>query len=386
MHADISNLIAQQNRLVQLVDTLSDDEYRRQFHDDLSPAGWHLGHAVFIEDFWLRECVLGLSTASDRHLDYLPENTPRPERGAKLPPKDDFIAACKTRQSDNIRLLKERPPKLASHSLLQNNYLVKFLVQHHAMHNETLCMTLTARQLRRHLRHRTCVILRPKPVQRRKLIYCRGASRCFGTDDAHGFDNERPRHKKRLPSFYIAQHPVTNAEFLGFMHAGGYANTRWWSPEGRRWLQAFGRRTDEAAPYHWRRNHRGHWFGIGPHAAHDLKADAPVHGVNFHEAQAFARYAGARLPSEFEWEAAAHRLIGGGAWEWCGNVFHPYPNFRPFPYTRYSQTWFDNRHYTLKGGSAHSPDPLRRRTIRNFYTAEKRHIFAGMRLALSATA
>lgn len=115
----------------------------------------------------------------------------------------------------------------------------------------------------------------------------------------------------------------------------------------------------------------------------DLAADDPVSGVNHHEASAFARWAGARLPHEYEWESAARRRLlerSGAVWEWCANVFHPYIGFAAFPYEGYSVPYFDGRHFTLRGGSRLTQAPIRRPTFRNYYTAEKRHICAGIRL------
>ncbi|HKJ09285.1 MAG TPA: SUMF1/EgtB/PvdO family nonheme iron enzyme, partial [Gammaproteobacteria bacterium] len=109
----------------------------------------------------------------------------------------------------------------------------------------------------------------------------------------------------------------------------------------------------------------------------------PVLGINHHEASAYAAWAGAQLPHEYQWEAACRLGLlehTGRAWEWCANTFHPYEGFESFPYREYSTPWLGGDHYTLKGGSLHTRPPVKRASFRNFYEPDKRHIFAGLRL------
>jgi iron(II)-dependent oxidoreductase len=120
-----------------------------------------------------------------------------------------------------------------------------------------------------------------------------------------------------------------------------------------------------------------------------LSADQPVAGISHYEARAFAAWAGARLAHEYQWEVAQRLGLleqTGRVWEWCENRFHPYPGFRPFPYPEYSQPWFDGRHYSLRGGSVHTRPAVRRASFRNFFEADKRHIFAGLRLVFPEAA
>ena len=125
--------------------------------------------------------------------------------------------------------------------------------------------------------------------------------------------------------------------------------------------------------------------------AADIDPDVPVSGLNWYEADAYAHYAGARLPHEIEWESAMKTEGGKGAtelwdttgqaWEWCANTFYPYDGFKAFPYSRYSTPWFDDQHFTLRGSSPFTGEATRRPSFRNFYQPGKRHIFAGLRLA-----
>ena len=108
-----------------------------------------------------------------------------------------------------------------------------------------------------------------------------------------------------------------------------------------------------------------------------------MHGLSRFEAAAFARWAGGALPHEYQWEVARRRgvLDGvGAAWEWCANAFHPYPGFRAYPYREYSAPWYDGRHFALRGGGRYTEPEIKRASFRNYYTADCRHIFAGVRL------
>ena len=375
-----------QSALLDLVSPLSEHDCRAQFHPELSPLGWHLGHATFIENRWIRAALSGESDATDSGCGiYLPRDTGKAARGALLPDKNTLIDDCRRMQRDNLALLENPPPALAACRLMRDGYLLKFLVQHHAMHLETMYMILTERQLRGHERgHRPRKRLQPAAVSLQPVAFDGGELE-IGGRGAWCFDNELPRHRETLRPFAINARPVSNAEFLGFIESGGYDEPGWWDDAGLRWL----RRAGAGAPHHWRDDDTGAWYGINERGCHDLEAGDPVHGLSHHEARAFARYAGARLPRESEWEAArlqdpaGERILPNGrTWEWCGNAFNPYPGFKPFPYREYSTPWFDGAHYSLRGYSRYTPDVLHRPTFRNFYAAGKRHVFAGLRLAM----
>lgn len=369
-------------RLVALIEPLDDEAYRNQFHHELSALGWHLGHCAFIENYWLRRQV-----QQDDRVDagpedlYLPERSPKPERGGRLPPKEALLAQVQEQQEQNILLLSgTADEKLREHGLLQDEYLENFLIQHHSQHYETMLMALAQLAIRRH-RGQFFPGARLRPVSpQSKPVPVPDCKVRIGGDRPEAFDNELPASEIELPRFRIAKTPVTNAEFLGFVSAGAYEEPRFWSEAGVDWLQTSGARH----PDHWRQDNRGWWYGIGPEGPYELAPNEPVHGLNYYEAQAYASWVGLRLPHEYEWEAACRmgRMeMTGRVWEWCANTFHPYAGFEAFPYDNYSQAWFDDRHYTLKGGSRYTRREVRRPSFRNFHGPEKRHIFAGLRLA-----
>ncbi|MGH8502626.1 MAG: SUMF1/EgtB/PvdO family nonheme iron enzyme [Gammaproteobacteria bacterium] len=379
-----AELRAVQQDLCALVEDLDDESYRAQFHPDLSPVGWHLGHCAFIENYWLREVVHGDDrlTAPLAHY-YVPARSPKPQRGLGLPPKEKLLDSVRRQQADNLRLLAQAATRAPRHPLLQDDYLPLFLTQHHCQHLETINLARNQRALKNGYDHfRAVAPLISAPVRPAFVTITAGDYR-IGGERPEAFDNELPAHCVNARAFGIAARPVSNAEFLRFIEDDGYKVRAHWSEAGWRWRQHSGCQH----PKHWRQNGRGHWLAIDQRGAFELPPDGPVCGISYHEAQAFAAYAGARLPHEYEWEIAC-RLGAlqdtGHVWEWCDNAFHPYEGFRPFPYDEYSLPWFDGDHYTLRGGSAFTRPAVRRASFRNFYTPDKRHIFAGLRLASSS--
>jgi gamma-glutamyl hercynylcysteine S-oxide synthase len=239
-------------------------------------------------------------------------------------------------------------------------------------------------------------------------------------EDGFVFDNEKWAHPVTVAPFRIARAPVTDAEFSAFVEDGGYRRRELWSAEGWHWRDAVGAET----PVYWKRDGDrwrarayDRWSAIAPHA--------PVIHVNWHEAQAYCRWAGRRLPTEAEWEFAAaagpaprkrrypwgeaapdasranlfgvanHRIdVGalasgdsawgcrqmfGNVWEWTADRFRPYPGFVRDPYKEYSEPWFEDDHRILRGGCYATRAGLLRNTWRNFYTPDRRDVFAGFR-------
>jgi iron(II)-dependent oxidoreductase len=241
--------------------------------------------------------------------------------------------------------------------------------------------------------------------------------------DEDGWDNEREAHSVLVPAFSIQKTPVTNGEWLAFIEAGGYDIDAHWSAAGRAWK----RRVNAKCPLYWHEAGPGQWFERTLAGVLPLVEAAPVCHLSWYEAEAFARHAGARLPTECEWERVASDGVGeklrfpwgnlahehvdwalnrcvrsavgsfpqnasrsgvldlvGGVWEWTEEVFGPYPGFTAQAYAGYSEPWFDGKHRVARGGSYVTEPELGRSTFRNWYPPEMRLPFLGLRLARGA--
>ncbi|RLK51161.1 iron(II)-dependent oxidoreductase [Alkalispirillum mobile] len=375
-------LASHHGRARALAETLTEAQLRRQYHPELSPVGWHLGHCALMEHHWVEERVGEAAPDSALHALYFPELSPKDERATRLPARDALMAWTTGVHERTLSRFADPPGWLNAHPLMADDYLLHFLEQHFAQHHETLLYCLTA-------------ITASEPASAPgpdgdgtpysaptgpDAIHLAPGRYRVGADHVRAYDNERPSHTVQLEGAWLARRPVTNAQWLAFMAAGGYGDDTCWSNEGAAWRE----RNRVTYPWNWHPLEGGRFISSGPLGYEPLQPDAPVSGISHYEAEAFARWAGARLPHEFEWEAADRQGLltdTGRVWEWCSNPLAPYPGFRPFPYDGYSMPWFDGEHPVLRGGCRFTHPGIKRSSFRNFFQRHVRHQQAGLRLA-----
>ena len=202
-----------QNKMRQLVESLDDSKFRTQFHPDLSPVGWHLGHCAFMEDFWLHEIIQGNKkfTKKLKKL-YIAENCPRHKRGAKLPESKKLLNEIQQQQDENDLLLIEMIPPLSDHPLFKDEYIQNHIIQHYAGHYETMQMIINQIGLQQENPEFT-----PEQTLQAKSVAMDAEQIPFGDYEMGGeqpfaYDNELPKHMLQLETYNISRQPVSNAE------------------------------------------------------------------------------------------------------------------------------------------------------------------------------
>ncbi|KEF41180.1 MAG: sulfatase maturase [Cyanobium sp. CACIAM 14] len=378
----------------ELIAGLEPEDLCLQGMADASPAKWHLGHTTwFFETFLLEPHLRGHETADRRwsHLfnsyyEALGSRHPRPQRGLLTRPPIAEVLAWRQRVDDGLEALlsdlERRPPDRAA-SLLE---LIELGLQHEQQHQELLLMDLLDGFSRNPL----------EPAYGQEPPGAApadspGGWRCHPgglveTGHAGGgfhFDNEAPRHRQWLEPFAIAETLVTNGDYAVFIADEGYRRPEFWMSEGWALVQERG----WSGPRYW----RGDWeFTLaGRRPRHP---QAPVRHLSWFEADAFARWSAARLPSEAEWEAVvaeAARPGGrplpqafGALWQWTASPYRPYPGFRAAAGAvgEYNGKFMTSQ-FVLRGSSFLTPADHARATYRNFFPPHSRWMAAGLRLA-----
>jgi iron(II)-dependent oxidoreductase len=367
-------------RTLGLIAPLDDEQLNRVYSPLLSPLAWDLGHIANFEELWLVQTVGGrepLHGELGRFYDAI-EN-PRRARG-ELPILRDaelraYLAEVRERALEVLEEVEVGPD--AEDPLLSEGFVYEMLIAHELQHQETMLQLLQMVDVGGGLRgagHRSPGQM---PVQwdrhfeyppvramprAPETVRIEGGSYEIGAP-AHGFayDNERPRHAVELTPFEIDRFPVSNGAYAEFIEDAGAEPPMHWERDGEGWVRTAMGRRDPVDP-----------------------AEPVVH-VSWHEADAFARWAGKRLPTEFEWEAAAPRLDGVGvAWEWTSSDFLAYPGFEAFPYREYSEVFFGDAYKVLRGGSRATHPTVMRPSFRNWDLPQRRQIFSGLRCARDA--
>ncbi|HET6501898.1 MAG TPA: ergothioneine biosynthesis protein EgtB [Amycolatopsis sp.] len=419
------SLTRARSRSTVLTDAVDDADLVRQHSKLMSPLVWDLAHIGSQEELWLVRDVGGLEPLRPDTDDlYDAFQHPRANRPSLplLGPAEAraYVGQVRAKAFDVL----EKAP-LEGRRLTEAAFAFGMITQHEQQHDETMLAT-------HQLRTGDPVLHAPAPPGRRTgplpaEVLVPGGPFVMGTSlEPWALDNERPAHEVGVAEFFIDTTPVTNGAYLEFVESGGYDERRWWSEAGWEYRRAH----DITAPRFWRREPDGWWrtrFGVDE----PLPPDQFVVHVSFHEAEAYAAWAGKRLPTEAEWEKAArfdpatgqsrrypwgnedptpghanlgqrhlspavagaypagasalgvHQLIGD-VWEWTSTDFGGYPGFAAFPYREYSEVFFGPGYKVLRGGSFGTDAAAIRGTFRNWDYPIRRQIFSGFRCARDA--
>jgi ergothioneine biosynthesis protein EgtB len=408
-------LFASRKQSLHLAAPLSPEDQVVQAMEDASPTKWHLAHVTwFFETFVLQPHLPGYRVFDEKfnfcfnsYYESQGERQPRPRRGLLTRPSSAEVLAYRAHVDEALHALFTRGVDPAG----EIARLVEVGINHEQQHQELLLTDILAlfaqsplRPAYREGRHlRGCT----KVSAVSYISYDGGIREAGHPGDGFHWDNEAPRHNVLIHPFRLADRLVSNAEWLEFMRADGYANAALWLADG--W--AVVNRDGWHAPNYWEKR-SGEWHQMSLRGLQPIDPAAPVCHISYYEADAYARFVGKRLPREFEWEIAAAGLpttgntLGSGAlcpqtapehpagtcdrprqmfgdvWEWTQSAYLPYPGYRPpvGALGEYNGKFMVSQQ-VLRGASCVTPDGHSRATYRNFFYPQQRWQFMGLRLA-----
>lgn len=422
-------LVEVRTRTLELVDPLDGEWIARTPDPIMSPPAWDLAHIAAYEELWL---VTALTDERPLHPDmqgtYDAFETPREVRGEiRILDGDESREYMRAVREKALQVLAGADTSADGPELTASGFVWHMVAQHEAQHDETLLQTL---QLMPPGAYSPCAGALPPGAdgpEDAQPLHVDGGSMVMGAHAGLGaLDCELPAGAVHVAPFRIDRTPVTIGRHLAFMADGGYDDQRLWSPEGWRWRQE----TGAEAPLHWQRDGAGGWTRTWFGCTEPVDPAEILCHVSFFEAEAHARWAGGRLPTEAEWEFAArhdpqsaddawapwgHAAFRGRAnlgqttfrparagafpdgaapsgcqhmlgdvWEWTSTEFDAYPGFRAFPYREYAEPFFRDGYRVLRGGSWATQHVAARTTFRNWDLPQRRQIFAGVRVAWDA--
>ena len=415
-------------RTLLLVASVPEGELMNQHNRLMSPVVWDMGHIAHFEELWLVRNLEGPVQFVEMPGMFNPFENPRAVRGElALPRLGDTLDHMACARRTVLDRVVDGDTGAADPRLLQDGYVYRMVAQHEYQHNETILQALQLKDEGARYRAPRLIVPpagRPVAADADGMVRFPGGRVDVGTDDrSAAYDNERPRHAVEIAPFRIGAWAVTNGEYAQFIADGGYDARSLWSEAGWKHREEAGL----VAPQFWEQRD-GQWWTRSMDAEAPVDPDRPVCHVSWYEAEAYCRWAGGRLPTEHEWEAAASwdpatgtkraypwgdeapgpldanldqlafqtaqtgayprnvSPIGaygmiGDVWEWTSSDFLPWPGFEAFPYPEYSEVFFGPDYKVLRGGSWATRPGAIRNTFRNWDYPIRRQIFSGFRMA-----
>ncbi len=374
---------------LKLIKPLTEEQLNRVYNPLLSPLIWDLGHIANFEELWLVRRIGGREPLrGDLGEFYDAIEQPRKIRGELPILRADevtpYLEGVRERTLEVLDGLELDP----SDPLLADGFVYEMLLAHEYQHNETMLQLIQMVESYEPVEVDESAASEPVSEGPQMVRVDGGAHEIGAPEGGFAYDNERPRHRVELETFWIDRTPVTNADYMRFMDETGAEPPMYWEGDGDGWVRIAMGGTEEVEPR------------------------LPVVHVSWHEADAFASWAGKRLPTEQEWEAAAAGATRdranldelsfgcaaagayadapsacnavqmlGDVWEWTSSDFTGYPGFEAFPYPEYSEVFFGDEYKVLRGGAWATRRNVIRTSFRNWDNPERRQIFSGIRCA-----
>jgi ergothioneine biosynthesis protein EgtB len=405
-------LFATRNLSLSLAAPLTPEDMVVQAMDDASPTKWHLAHVTwFFENFILKHYLDGYRIFDDSfnycfnsYYESQGPRQPRPKRGLLTRPSAKRVLAYRAHVDAGLEALLSRGEDLPANVA----GLIELGINHEQQHQELLLTDIlalfAANPLRPAYQSAPAALDLSQPDPVRWIDYPGGIRRVGHATQSFCWDNELPAHDALVHPFRLADRLITNAEWLAFMDDGGYRTASLWLADGWATLN----REGWQCPLYWEKTDSG-WFQMSLQGFTPVVPAEPVVHVSYYEADAFARWIGKRLPTEFEWEVAAAgsdadpaamqtgalrprraeaapkaglRQLFGDVWQWTASAYLPYPGYKPpaGAIGEYNGKFMVSQQ-VLRGASCATPEGHARTTYRNFFYPHQRWQFVGLRLA-----
>lgn len=395
---------------IDLCQPLERDDYMVQATQDTSPPKWHLGHTTwFFDNFILRSFQKNYSPVDSKYnfifnsyYNTVGEYVPKPSRATiSRPSLEKVIEYRELVETSLLQLLEENAENQTE--IMRRTILG---INHEQQHQELLLMDIKRNYYALHNKpvYTDSTEIKGKNCDTKWISYNPGIQETGYDGNVFCFDNETPHHRELIHPFSISDRPVNNGEYLEFIQDGGYSKPDLWLSDGWSWKLKY----SVEHPLYWEKEGNGYSI-FTLNGFNDLDLIEPVSHISYYEADAFARWSGSRLPTEFQWEYAAgcnnssfqsnYLELGhfrpvmleesgntvkgiGNTWEWTSSSYLPYPGYTPLPGSlgEYNGKFMSGQ-MVLRGASYGTPEGHSRKTYRNFYAPGSRWQFSGIRLS-----